>query len=286
MYYLIFSILSSTLILITFKISERWKIEILPIILINYIAAALLGAVLNRTYEISLQELKILLLPAMVLGALFIGMFYLIGTSTRKVGIAITTVSSKMSVIIPIIFSILYYSEDKNLLKISGIVLAIIAVLLTVIKKRKQNNADKAIFILPAAIFFGMGITDSLLKYSQEAFLTPENSAVFSGMSFAFAGLFGLGLAAFRQKGLLKTFQPKNILVGSLLGSFNFGSMYFLILAFDSKILDSSILFGINNVGVVVLSVPIGVLGFSEKLSLINKIGVICCIIAIYMLIQ
>jgi multidrug transporter EmrE-like cation transporter len=47
--------------------------------------------------------------------------------------------------------------------------------------------------------------------------------------------------------------------------------------------IDSSIVFGINNTGIVVLSVLTGYLVFNEKLRMINYLGIMLSIIAILM---
>jgi multidrug transporter EmrE-like cation transporter len=44
--------------------------------------------------------------------------------------------------------------------------------------------------------------------------------------------------------------------------------------------MDSSVIFGINNIGIVGLSVVLGMLLFQEKLSVLNKAGVLVCIVA------
>jgi uncharacterized membrane protein len=71
---------------------------------------------------------------------------------------------------------------------------------------------------------------------------------------------------------------------GVVLGLVNFGSLYGLIRALDSGVFDSSIIFGINNMGIVLLSVIIAMMIFSEKLTIINKIGVILSLVAIIIL--
>jgi len=44
--------------------------------------------------------------------------------------------------------------------------------------------------------------------------------------------------------------------------------------------MDSSVVFGLNNIGIVGLSVILGMLLFHEKLSVMNKTGVLVCITA------
>jgi multidrug transporter EmrE-like cation transporter len=44
------------------------------------------------------------------------------------------------------------------------------------------------------------------------------------------------------------------------------------------------VVFGINNIGILVLSVILGMLLFQEKLSRINKAGILICILATILL--
>jgi len=52
-------------------------------------------------------------------------------------------------------------------------------------------------------------------------------------------------------------------------------------MALESNVFDSSIVFGINNMGIVVLSVIIALIFFSEKLSNLNKAGIVLSILTI-----
>ena len=75
---------------------------------------------------------------AIIIGVLFIIMFFILGRSTQKAGMGITTIAGKMSVIFPIAFSILYDPEDVlSPLKLAGILVTLPGVLLTVFKKKQ-----------------------------------------------------------------------------------------------------------------------------------------------------
>jgi len=78
----------------------------------------------------------------------------------------------------------------------------------------------------------------------------------------------------------------KPLIWGIMLGISNFGSIYFLIRTLNHRspqgnIIDSSIVFGVNNTGIVVLSVFTGFIVFREKLKRINWIGVGLALVAI-----
>jgi len=109
-------------------------------------------------------------------------------------------------------------------------------------------------------------------------------------MVFFVAFVSGLIVMVFRKKNIQKIVQPKNILPGVVLGLFNYGSIYFIIKALNhqtiqnSNWLDSSVIFGLNNTGIVVLNTFIGYFYFREKLLKVNWIGISLALVVIYIL--
>jgi len=284
MIYLLLSILSSSVIFITFKVTERFKANLIKLITVNYLVAAILGFSFNR-HPISIQNaLTSDWLPyALIIGFAFILMFFLIGYSTRLSGVAVTSIAGKLSMVIPILFSILYFSEKTSTLKISGLVLATIAVLLT-----SYRPVDKAknikLIVLPMAIFLGSGITDSIVKYAQSYHVPNSMSLLFPAVVFLTALIFGLTFILIKPKSVSKNISIAELIGGSILGIANFGSLYFFILALNNSKLDSSIVFGLNNICIVLFSILIGFVLFKEKFSRVNFAGVLIAILAILIL--
>ncbi len=287
MAYLILSILSSVGILIIFKIADIKKIELYSIILINYLTASAFGFLYDDS-NISILEIigAPWLFIAFVIGIMFITIFFLLGYSTQKAGIAITSLSAKISLVIPFVFSIIYDPADKlttsNLL---GISLALIALGLSVWKKKTSNIESKYI-ILPVILFLGLGLVDSFVKFAQQDYIDKANLSIFNALIFMFAAVTAI-LAGFAIKFDFKKLNKKEAWIyGILLGLFNFGSMYFFILTLEDGFLMSSSVFGINNMGIVLVSVIIGLFFFKEKLQMINKIGIALALVAIWLLVQ
>jgi drug/metabolite transporter (DMT)-like permease len=284
MIYLLLSILSSSVIFITFKVTERFKTNLIKLITVNYLVAAILGFSFNRHPISILNALSSEWLPyALLIGFAFILMFFLIGYSTRLSGVAVTTIAGKLSMVIPILFSILYFSEKTNTLKISGLILATFAVLLTSYRPIDKAKNVKLI-ILPIAIFLGSGITDSIVKYAQSYHVPNSMSLLFPAVVFLTALIFGLIFIILKPKSISKNISIAELIGGSILGIANFGSLYFFILALNNSKLDSSIVFGMNNICIVLFSILIGFALFKEKLSKVNFAGVLLAVIAILIL--
>lgn len=104
-------------------------------------------------------------LMAVITGATFILTFLAFAVSTQKVGVAMTVVSSKMSIVLSVTVGIFLLAESMNLVQILGIITALAAFYLTNIGLSK-GHIDKKYLYLPALIFFGTGANDSLMKLS------------------------------------------------------------------------------------------------------------------------
>lgn len=281
MLYLLLSILSSLFILIVFKISGKYNVKVIQPIIINYFVASALGYFISGLSPKEIMAVPTTWIwPAVLIASLYIFTFFLIGYSTRKAGMALTTIASKMSFVFPMFFSILIdpndnYSNTKLLL----LIMAVVAVLLSVYKKRTKSIDSLFIIFLPFILFVLMGFADSLVKFAQNSFVKSENeSSLFSFIIFSFAALWGI-ILIFLQKDKKEILQPKVLIIGLLLGVFNFGSLYFLINALNDLTFNNSLVFALNNMGVVLFSIIIALTFFKEKVTNLNKVGITLSII-------
>ncbi len=280
MHFLLLCILSSTAIFVTFKTINRFHIPAFPVIVINYLVATLLGFLIysGDTRLTSIPGSRWLNI-SIIIGILFILMFFLVAYSTKKAGISVTTVASKMSVIFPIVFSLIIDPSDQlSILKSAAVLLALGGVVLTVYKPGGEHP-EKSIIFVPLLLFVGMGLVDSLVKLAQQQYVSDEETALFSAILFLNAFISGILAAIFYRKHNRYFLKVKVWGWGLLLGSVNFGSIFFLVRALhytspSGAHMDSSVIFGANNISIVALSVLIGLLVFKEKLKLINWIGV------------
>jgi len=290
MLFLLLSILSSTGIFLIFRLIEKRGVKNFPVIVINYITAAILGFAFNSRTATEAGDFPAAFYAlAILIGILFILMFFVVARSSQKAGMAVTTIAGKMSVVFPILFSILYDVHDSiSLLKVTGIMVALTGVLLTIYKKRTQLP-DPTFFFLPLILFIGMGFVDSLVKLAQYEYISDSNLSLFTAILFSISALSGLVASFFHRGRFRSLFTPGALIWGVLLGGVNFGSIFFLVKTLNHNhpehgTIDSSVVFGINNIGIVALSVILGMLLFQEKLSGMNKFGILICIIATILL--
>jgi drug/metabolite transporter (DMT)-like permease len=204
-------------------------------------------------------------------------MFYLMALTAQRNGLSVASVASKMSVIIPIVFGVVVFKESIGFLKITGIVLALMAVYLTSSVSRESIRMKRAILILPFLVFFGSGIVDTSINY----FAPDDNIPLFSATIFAIAGLLGLITITIKRAKAKRTIHPKAIPFGIALGTVNYGSIYFLLNALRVEGVETSSIFTINNVAIVALTTFCGLLFFKEIISFKNWLGISFAMISI-----
>jgi len=283
MIYLAASILSSSMIYVVFRISKNYHCRLTALITYNYLAATLLGVFLFKPYQSETLNSVTGWLPyGIALGLLFILMFFLIGRSAQKAGITVTTLANKLSLVFPVLFSLIYYNEDITTIKYIGLGTATLAVLMAVYKKDLRRT-NVLYIILPLLIFFGSGVVDSLVKFVQAEKITSTETSAYTTVVFLVAFVAGTLLLLFNRPFSWRIHTP-TLLLGTLLGIVNFGSLYFIIMALNHTGLKSALVFAMNNMSVVALSALFGALLFREKLNKINFAGIVLAIISLYFL--
>jgi len=278
--FLLLSILFSTGLFVIFKYFGIYKIDVLKAIFVNYIVAFSMGFFFaERQIPISEIYLEPWFSGALFLGALFVSIFFVMAMTAQKNGVSVTSIAGKMSVVVPIFFGIILYNESVTFLKIVGIIMALIAVYLSSVKEEKSEK--NGTLLLPILLFIGSGTIDTLLKYIQENYVSDEDVSIFSGSLFGIAGAFAFFILVIKTLKKREAFGYKNIIAGIILGIPNYYSIIFLIKALQNKNFESSTLFTINNVAIVVVSTLVGLFFFKEKFSIKNKIGVAMAVLGI-----
>lgn len=284
MIYLILSVVSSTVIFIVFKLYDRFKVDTFQAIVVNYFTACLCGIL---AYNAPIQPGEIAarewFIYTVALGLLFITIFNLMAITTQRSGLAVVSVATKMSLAIPIVFGLLYYGESLGILKFFGIVLALVAVYLSSIKKKSGLRIERRNLIFPLLVFLGSGIIDTSIKFLEDSYVAANEVPIFSSAIFFSAAVAGILIMIFKAfKGKFK-FEFKNVLGGIALGIPNYFSIYFLVKALRSDILESSGIFTVNNVAIVMLSTIVGILLFKETLLRKNWLGILFAVISIFL---
>lgn len=285
MIYLLLSIIISSSLFVVFKLFELFKIDVLQAIVVNYLVAFCIGYSLSNI-NISLQEIpnQSWFLGALFLGILFILVFNIMGLTAQQNGVSVASVAGKMSVVVPVLFGVFFYKESVGFVKITGIVLALVAVYLTSTKE-KTKSVEKQYLVYPILLFLGSGIIDTFIKYVETNYVQDGGVPIFSATIFIFAFAFGILLILSKKIISNVKLAWKNVVGGIVLGIPNYFSIDFLLRALKTDGLESSTLFTINNVSIVLLTTIFGLLIFKEKLLPKNWIGIVMAVISIFLVV-
>ena len=288
MFYLVVGILCNIVLLLILKSFQRFKVASFPAIIVNYIVAGSISLLFTNPKTVYIEATH-LWLPSLFLGVLFVAIFNLISLTIEKNGVSVATVSNKMSVVIPVILAFIIYKDSPHLLKIVGIIIALFSVLLVSSSNTQAIDTqttglkkDKLKFILPIAVFFGSGMIDSTVNYVQKKLVHSEiETACFSGLSFFAAALIGILFFIFFYKDKSNLDIKRTLIAGIILGLPNYFSIYFIMKAIDGNFIESSVLYPLLNVSVVLGSTLGAYLFFAEKISLKNMAGIALSVLAI-----
>ena len=276
MIYLLSSIALSTGIFVLFQLFKKWQVNTLQAIVINYgVAAALGGALSGGAPLFQSVQGEPWVIVALAMGLVFIYLFQLIARATQEIGITVTTIASKLSMVLPVALFLVFDPDDSlNGTKALAIGLAVPAIVLSSWKDETDpHEASRKRWMVPLVIFFGSGLIDLMFAgYSGPEWMqTPQHRYLFASLPLATACIAGvLWLMVSRQ---LSMPSRRTLVCGLALGIINFGSLYFLLETYDKVNLARSGVMPLNNLGVIVFSAAASVWLLGERLNVKNKIG-------------
>lgn len=284
MIYFILVIILNTLLSVLFKIFPKYNIDTFQAIVFNYITCVITGTWYLGAMPFTATQLHATWLPyAIIMGIAFISVFNLIGYCTKTNGITATTISNKLSLIIPVVISIFAYHETANPIRIMGIALAIPAVYFS--SKKPEKSEKQNSWKLIALLFLLSGLLDSFVKFVETSYLsTTDNQAYYTIYVFSTAAIIGISILIQNIMRKKAKFEFKNVIAGCILGIPNYFSIYFFIKLLNSKIMNSSAIIPIANIGVVICAALAALILFKERMNKVNTIGLILGIAAILLI--
>tara|TARA_B110000879_G_scaffold25652_1_gene34612 strand:+ start:1398 stop:2270 length:873 start_codon:yes stop_codon:yes gene_type:complete len=282
---LIITITTFSAMVMLFKYFDKIGVNNLTAITFNYFTAGIL-ALFSYRIENSIIELKSnvnlnLLICSLIVGVLFVITFNLYAFTAQKIGITLSTIANKMSMIIPILIGLILFKEEVTLIKVIGIFLAIGAIIFSSKEDKKSKKLSQVNMLILSLLFIGQGLADGILNWAQKNILNSDNMNLFFTLTFLSAGLAG-GLYIFYK---IKTsnfkMNKKSILWGIILGIPNYLTLLYFIKSLKNDLFSSYQVFPIVNIGVIVLCTILSVILFKEKVSFYKWIGVGFGILAI-----
>jgi drug/metabolite transporter (DMT)-like permease len=283
--FLVASIILTSWLTISFKIIERFKINNLQAIVFNYITCVVTGSFVNGGFPAKPILAGEVWLPwALAMGAAFITLFNLVAFTAQRIGVSVAVVAYKLSLIIPFLFSLVYYNEPYTAWKIAGVVLALAAVVLTSYpsdKNKDNKNIGLVLWLVPFVLFTGSGMLDAMIKFVEQAFVNEHNQDIYLITAFSSAAVIGILILGFAFITGKQRFDARAILAGIAIGIPNYFSIWCLMHALKGYTGNSSAIIPINNMGIVLISAMVAWLAFKEKLSWVNWMGIVLSLGAI-----
>ena len=282
MLYLILAIVFSTGVFVAMRLFERFKLDNHQALMWNYVFAAGTGFLMCKQLDTPAQLVDEPWFGLSILtGFWFIFTYLLMTASTQRSGVTVTSLSSKLSVVLPTLAGVVLFGEKLNFVATMGIVLALVALVLVVGGKNTTNKDIKINWLLPVLIFFGTGTGDILMKLTEQQNTNDDMSFMIAFIYFI-AMLFGILIVAHDLIRGKSKWQWKNAIGGIGLGVINFFSTFCVYHAM--RCFDNVVLFPIYNIGVVSLTALTGWLLFKEKLTWKNYLGLAIAIIAVILI--
>lgn len=287
MWILISCIVLNAFIGVIFKLFDKYKIDNLQAIVINYFVCVATAAAVNGgspiPHDLTTQPW---FYYAFGLGFIFIIVFNLMALTVQNFGVVVATIFQKMSLIAPTMIAIIVYSEPAGIVKWFGILCSILSIILLSYQKSEktdQKDTSALLWLFPISTFVGSCLIDSALYLIEKQNLAQNGDIGFVASLFLFAGVNGLLILIFQAFRKKITWQWKNLVGGIALGIPNFFSIYLLLLALQQG-WGGSIVFPVNNVGILVVAAIFGLVIFHEKLTKVKIAGFGLAILSIILI--
>lgn len=286
MWYLVLAILGFSSLTIILKLFQNKGVNVVVGIAVNYFVGAIMAFAFAPGRMSYTEITNSLWFPvSIVTGAVFMFCFVVFAISAKYAGVAVTMVSGRAAMAIPVLFAFVVLGEQPTTLKISMLCLILLAMTLIMYKKqdRSQKRLSLWIMLLPLAVFIMNGSSDTLAQYAQKSLVNDTLQIPYlMGSMFASGGLAGVVWYFIHGWGAYKAPTWRDLSWGALLGACNWVCM---IGVFNSlNVMEGSSFFPLYYTGTILIATLVGVWAFKERLSLLNYIGVVIALIAIVFL--
>jgi len=259
MFSLLLSILASALIAVVMRLSSDKVRNPLGMLFANYLVCTLMGAVYTdfRIFLPGVPGFPTALGLGLFNGGIYLSSFVLYQYNTRKNGIVLSSIFMKLGLLVPMVLSILFFSEIPSAVQTVGFVLAVAAIIL--INHRQGSSRGSLGFSLILLLILG-GSADAMSKV-YKVFGTEALSDQFLLYTYGTAFLLCTGLM------LAKKERPgsRELLFGALIGVPNFLSTKFMLAALAD--IPAVVAYPTFSVSTMLLVTLAGTVLFREKLT-------------------
>ncbi len=258
MIYLILAMLSSMLVSVLMRLSEKHSRGVMGMLAANYVMCCGLSLAFSGSIQFfpAVNELPAALGLGAVNGVLYLAGFVLLQWNISKNGVVLPATFMKLGVLVPTLLSILVFGELPRVTQIIGIIAAVAAILLIQSGGRQETGSAWGLVLLLLA----GGGGDAMSKVFEEI-----GPAALKNHFLLYTFLTALILCTVLCIARKQPFTWREALWGLLIGVPNYFSARFLLLSLGE--VPAVVAYPCFSVGTIVMVTLVGVLCFREKLN-------------------
>lgn len=255
MIYLVLAMITSMLVSVFMRLSEKYCNNNMAILASNYLMCTVLSAFLAGNLLPAGDGLPLTLGLGFINGFLFLSGFLLLKWNISRNGVVLPATFMRLGVIVPTIMSIAAFGEKPDVMQILGIIMAIVAIFIMNGKGGEARSILGLVLIMLAG-----GSADSMSKVFEE--IGPQ-AMKDQFLLYTFFTAFVVCVIVC----LVKKQKPAmmDVAFGALIGIPNYLSTRFLLWAL--KDVPAVIAYPSYSVGTIVLVMLVGVIAFKERLG-------------------
>ncbi|MEE8434037.1 MAG: hypothetical protein V3S64_04540 [bacterium] len=265
------------------KIGESRGQQRMVVIGFNYISATAIAAVLWAV-EGGTAPAGITWIFGPVAGFFYATSLFFFMVAIARSGLALSTAGMRLSVLWPVLLSLIAFGEVPTALQWSGIGLTLaVMALLGRTGLRESRSADGGLSgrLSLLALFLCMGGGLSTLKAFTEMD-SPANRSAMLALLFASAGIMCWAVIAVGPAGGMRRIRGRDALLGLLFGVGNVAANSFLLLGLEQ--VAGVVAFPLVNISVILLNSLSGVLLWRERLGRVESAAVAVATLAIVLM--
>jgi len=273
---LLLVVILNVFILILFRLLSQFLVNTFQTIVINYWTCVVIGLIISGGIQIATPEgLKSWIWFALLLGGVFVITFSLIARTSQVFDVSIASLSSKVSLAMPVFFSLVIFQSflrTFDWLNYLGLFLTFAAIITSSLKKELDLviPRNKHFVVLPISVFFLSGIIDTSLNYATLKLISSEESLDFTIVVFFSAALLGTIAFVFGKK----KFESGSIPWGVTLGVINVFTIVLLLSTLRYFNNDGAFVFPLVNIGIIIFATVASGFIFKEKWNKFKVMGI------------
>jgi len=275
MFYLILAILSSAMVSITMRASEKYITNKMAMFMSNYAICIALSAAFMDWKNVSAGLGVSALVLGVISGILYLVSFIFLQNNMQHNGIVLSSTFMKLGVLIPTVMAVVVFHEVPSWTQILGIGISILAIIMIHFEKEALQESNKKIWLLLLLVL--SGFTDSMANIYEQVG-KPEGKDGYLLITFFVAFLLAT-VFAFGEKNKI---TRKDLLFGMLIGIPNYFSARFLLLALGS--VDAVLGYPRYSVATIIVITLVGLLAFHEQISRKKAFALAMIVVAVWLL--